>query len=203
MRTDIVFLHAAGTQPDSWTEVIRHLPAHVTPWLPNLGPGTFNDHRALVESYLDRNELRSVILVGHGMGALVAAAVAADQPRRVTRLVLSQPQLHFDTGEIKARIRAFKVLPKFLLKRAGFDKQAAIEGLEQAREIDLRDDVAAITAPTLVLAAVQEQAALSAAEETAERIDGATLHRVEDVSGNWYATDGARFVAEIAGVLEA
>lgn len=202
MRTDIVFLHAAGTQPDSWTGVIRALPAHVKPWLPNLGPGTFAEHRALVESYLDRNELRSVILVGHGMGALVAAAVAADQPRRVTRLVLSQPQLHFDTGEIKARIRAFRVMPKFLLKRAGFDKKAAIEGLEQAREIDLRDDVAAITAPTLVLAAAQEEAALGAAEEAVSLIEGATLRRVEGVSGNWYATDGARFVAELAEVLE-
>ncbi|AGF73481.1 alpha/beta fold hydrolase [Corynebacterium halotolerans] len=196
--TDVVFLHPTGRQPDSWTGVVRSLPGEVKPWLPNLGRGSFEEQRAAVEAFLDKNELRRVALVGHAMGAVAAVAVAAAQPQRITGLVLSQPQLFFDPSQVRNQIRALKLMPKFLLGRAGLDKASAIAALEQVQHIDLREKAKAITAPTLILATTEEPAGLPSAEQAAEIIPDATLAKVSGLSGTWYETDPARFVAEIS-----
>ncbi|MFC6146854.1 hypothetical protein [Corynebacterium nasicanis] len=80
--TDVVFVPTLGRMPDTWTEVIRLLPADWTPWLPNPALGG-------LEQYLDKQELRRVVLVGHGTGALAALALATAQPQRVSHLVLA------------------------------------------------------------------------------------------------------------------
>ncbi len=198
---DVVFLHPAGRQPDSWTGVVRSLPAEVKPWLPNLGRGGVEEQRAAVESFLDRNELRRVVLVGHAMGAVTAVAVAAAQPQRVTGLVLSQPQLFFDPARIRGQIRAMKFLPRFLLRRLGVDKASAIASLEQVARVDLREKAAAITAPTLILATTTEQVSLKAAEQSAELIPDAVVKKVPGMAGIWYESDPERFVAEISPQL--
>lgn len=139
---DVVFLHSAGQMPDTWTGVVRSLPADWKPWLPNLGAGSPAQQRLIAEQYLDRQELRKVVLVGHGTGALVAAGVAKEQPHRVSHVVLSglpRPE--------ESHVKAARLLPKFLLRRRGVDKGAFVESLTEARELD----VASLTAPTLLL----------------------------------------------------
>lgn len=141
---DVVLLHPAGRMPDTWTEVVRALPADWKPWLPNLGTGSPALQRVVAEQYLDRQELRKVVLVGHGTGALVAAGIAQDQPHRVSHVVLSglpKPE--------EAHLKAAKLLPKFLLRRRGVDKRALVDSLTEARELH----VDAISAPTLLLGA--------------------------------------------------
>ncbi|QGU05591.1 alpha/beta fold hydrolase [Corynebacterium comes] len=139
---DVVLLHPAGLMPDTWTGVVRALPADWKPWLPNLGTGSPAQQRIVAEQYLDRQELRKVVLVGHGTGALVAAGIAKDQPHRVSHVVLSglpRPE--------ESHVKAAKLLPKFLLRRRGVDKGALVESLTEARNLD----VAGIAAPTLLL----------------------------------------------------
>lgn len=198
---DVVFLHAAGRQPDSWTGVVRSLSGAVKPWLPNLGRGGLGEQRAAVEAFLDKNELRRVVLVGHGMGAVVAVAVAAAQPQRITGLVLSQPQLFFDPAQIRRRIRFLRFFPGFLLRRVGLDKSSVLSSLRQAQGIDLREKAGAITAPTLILAGTAEPAVLRAAEQAAEVIPDAVVKKIPGIAGAWYETEPERFVAEISPQL--
>lgn len=139
---DIVLLHPAGLMPDTWTDVVRSLPADWKPWLPHLGAGPPAQQRVVTEQYLDRQELRRVVLVGHGTGALVAAGIAKQQPHRVSHVVLSglpRPE--------ESHVKAAKLLPKFLLRRRGVDKGALVDSLAEARDLDL----AGITAPTLLI----------------------------------------------------
>jgi len=100
--TDVVFVPTAGRMPDTWTSVIRALPAELTPRLPNLVTDS-------LEAYLDKQELRKVVLVGHGTGALAALEVARAQPQRVSHLVLA--------GLPDSRVG------RFLLRRRGVDKR--------------------------------------------------------------------------------
>ncbi|MDO5511681.1 alpha/beta fold hydrolase [Corynebacterium sp.] len=113
--TDLVLVPTAGRMPDTWTEVIRALPAGWKPWLPNLAVTS-------LEQYLDKQELRRVVLVGHGTGALAALEVARAQPHRVSHLVLAQ----------RPDARALRILPGFLLRRRGVDKQALLDPVDVA-----------------------------------------------------------------------
>lgn len=94
---NVVLVHSTGHLPDVWTEVVRAFPAGWRPWLPNLGVQS-------LEQYLDRQELRRVVLVGHGTGALAVARLAQEQPQRVTHAVLSVPD-------------APRLVPRFLRRR--------------------------------------------------------------------------------------
>jgi pimeloyl-ACP methyl ester carboxylesterase len=139
---DIVLLHPAGMMPDTWTGVVRALPTGWKPWLPNLGAVSPVEQRRVAEQYLDKQELRKVVLVGQGTGALVAAGIAKTQPHRVSHVVLAglpRPE--------EAHVRAVKLLPRFLLRRRGVDKDALVDSVAAARDLD----VAGITVPTLLL----------------------------------------------------
>lgn len=95
--THVVLVHSTGHLPDVWTEVVRALPTGWRPWLPNLGVQS-------LEQYLDKQELRRVVLVGHGTGALAVARLAQEQPQRVSHVVLSLPE-------------APRLVPRFLRRR--------------------------------------------------------------------------------------
>lgn len=192
MVTNLVLLHPARRMPDTFTGVVQTLPAGIKPWLPNLGSGSVSEQQHIVESYLDRNELRTVVLAGHGTGALVAASLAVAQPQRVSHLILSQPQLSLDEAQLTAQIRALKMLPKFLLRRRGIDKDASIKVLESVRGVDIAEQVAALTQPILVLDT-----------EDAKPVPGATTVTVERSANFWYETDPQRMSAEITRFLHA
>lgn len=125
--TDLVLVPTAGRMPDTWTDVIRAFPAGWKPWLPNPVAGS-------LESYLDKHELRKVVLVGHGTGALAALALARSQPQRVSRLVLA------DLPDTAPTRRAVKLLPGFLFRR----KQEVLDSLAQAENLD-------VAMPTLLI----------------------------------------------------
>lgn len=118
--THVVFLHSAGQMPDVWAPVVNVLPAGWKPWLPNLALET-------VEQYLDKQELRDVVLVGHGTGALSAVEVARTQPHRVSHLAVSAVP---DT-------RMLTRLPAWLLRRRGVDKQELLATAAALRDLDV------------------------------------------------------------------
>ncbi|MEO8527635.1 MAG: alpha/beta fold hydrolase, partial [Pseudolysinimonas sp.] len=55
---------------------------------------TLEEHVAALDRTLRRLRLRQFVLVGHSMGALIAARYAATRPRQVTRLVLVSPPVY-------------------------------------------------------------------------------------------------------------
>ena len=96
----IIFIPESQQTPDEFTEVVNEIPAgikpRIVPWSGSVSAGV-----QAVESILDREEIRRVILVGAGTGAGVALEIAKNQPRRVERLVLDSPLVTFDEKQLK------------------------------------------------------------------------------------------------------
>jgi pimeloyl-ACP methyl ester carboxylesterase len=61
---------------------------------------TIDEHVAALERTLKSLRLRHFVLVGHSMGALIAARYAALNPRPVTKLVLVSPPIYLPTATI-------------------------------------------------------------------------------------------------------
>jgi pimeloyl-ACP methyl ester carboxylesterase len=94
-----LFLHGEGRP--TWTPFHDALAEHarlIAPLHPGYGGSTGNDQLQdlpdLIYYYLDfldRLDLRSLPLIGHGLGGMIAAELAAVQPERFTALVLVAP----------------------------------------------------------------------------------------------------------------
>lgn len=107
--TPVVLLHGVGASGAVWTSLVKRLdPAKYRVIVPDLlGFGdsptpqwpqyTVEDHTQAVRAALKRARVQQAVLVGHSMGCLVAAHLAATSPGLVQRLVLYEPPL---LGEI-------------------------------------------------------------------------------------------------------
>ncbi|GAB2510618.1 Haloalkane dehalogenase [Corynebacterium atrinae] len=185
MNTNLVLVHPAGLMPDTFTGIVQELPADVKPWLPNLAVGSINDQCRTLEDYLDRHELRSVILFGHGTGALVAAQLALAQPNRVSRLLLSDAPLRTDEKTINAQMKALRLIPRFLLRRRGIDKDEAMESLESLRDFDLIGQLGILGIPLTIFSSAN----------TPDTFQSAKVIRVPE--GRWYESNPALVVREL------
>jgi len=148
----LVFLHSAEGLP-AFTPELEALSKRFTvtaPLLPGFG-STGEEHlnedvRKLVFwgwDLLDALEIERPLLVGHSFGGMLAAEMAATEPRRVKRLVLAasaglflaeQPTLDF-----------FAMTPDALIKAAFHDPQC-----EAAKALTTRSDDAAATTEAIV-----------------------------------------------------
>jgi len=94
----VLLLHGAGLDHSVWTLQARYLAHHgrsvIVPDLPGHGRSdgapltSIGDLAHWCWSLLDSLELDRVSLVGHSMGALIALAMAATEPKRVRSLCL-------------------------------------------------------------------------------------------------------------------
>jgi pimeloyl-ACP methyl ester carboxylesterase len=100
----LVLLHGIGSNATSFAPLLPHLPAgiRVIAWnapgyggsepLPQDWP-VAQDYAARLQGLADRLGLARFALLGHSLGALVAAAFAASRRDRITRLTLASPAL--------------------------------------------------------------------------------------------------------------
>lgn len=100
----LVLLHGIGSNAVSFTPLLEHLDPErrVIAWN---APGYLgsqplsddwplaSDYAQTLERFLDALSLTQVTLVGHSLGALIAAGFAAAHSERVVRLVLASPAL--------------------------------------------------------------------------------------------------------------
>ncbi len=100
----IVLVHGAFTSSHVWQDTLPRLPkGHRVLVLDLLGHGrsdppgrasmAISAHAARVEQLLDVMGVPKVSMVGHGVGAAIAALVAQRQPSRVTHLALFNPTM--------------------------------------------------------------------------------------------------------------
>lgn len=116
-----VLLHGIGSASASWLAQLQQAHAatrpasHLLAWdapgygastaLPMLAP-TAADYAARMWAWLDAVQVRQpVVLAGHSLGALMAAAAAAQQPARVARLVLLAPAPGYARASAELRQR--------------------------------------------------------------------------------------------------
>ncbi|MGP6086381.1 alpha/beta fold hydrolase [Antarctobacter jejuensis] len=102
--TPLVLLHGIGSNAQSFTPLLPHLPQdlRVIAWH---APGYLGsaplaqdwpqaaDYALALEAFVDRLGLGPFALLGHSLGALMAASFAAARCNRVTRLVLAAPAI--------------------------------------------------------------------------------------------------------------
>ncbi|MCO4101711.1 MAG: alpha/beta hydrolase [Gemmatimonas sp.] len=120
----IVLVHGSFTSSHLWQDVLPRLPkGHRVLVLDLLGhgrsdpPGTADmsvaGHAARLAQLLDVMGVPSAMLVGHGMGAAIAARVAHEQPARIAHLMLVNPTLLAATApeaRLNRRVRRLAML---------------------------------------------------------------------------------------------
>ena len=114
----------------------------------------------LLVGMMDRRGLARASIIGHSMGGLIAAYIAAQFPARVERLVLvdaaALPLERFSWHQACRMVRGLPYLPLTLLPVLGMDALRAgpvtlIKALRELLSMDIRLDLARIEAPTLIL----------------------------------------------------
>ncbi len=194
----LALLHGIGSNAQSFAAMMTAM-APSRPLLAWDAPGyggsapllvewpTAGDYAAALAGMLDRLEIRSIDLLGHSMGALVAGRFACAFPKRVGRLILASPALGYATkpGEALALPAAARLdamisegAERFAATRgprlvhathdsvlvAGVVKgmsEVKLPGYAQASRMlscaDLVGDGAQIAVPTLVLVGGEDQ----------------------------------------------
>jgi len=100
----VVLLHGIGSHAGSFTPLLAHLPPHwrIIAWnAPGYGASVplsrdwpaAADYAAALDALLRALAVPRCVVLGHSLGALVAAAFAASHRPRVARLVLASPAL--------------------------------------------------------------------------------------------------------------
>lgn len=126
----VVLLHGLAASKEIWTDLIRHLPRDewrvIAPDLVGFGASpkpqwseyTVNEHARAVETLLKRLRVKGpAVVLGHSMGCLVAAHIAAVRPKLAGRVILYEPPLLGEVPEFPAhgkRSARYKTLFEYI-----------------------------------------------------------------------------------------
>lgn len=191
----IIFIPESQQTPDEFTEVVNEIPTgikpRIVPWSGSVSAGV-----QAVESILDREEIRRVILVGAGTGAGVALEIAKNQPRRVERLVLDSPLVTFDEKQLKGMSTALKMMPGFFFRKK--NKKDLLQQVEEARTA-VPMGFSEITMPTLIIRGSAAKAGIDSDLE--KQIPSARATTINGANWLTYTTHGRQTGAAIAEFL--
>lgn len=192
----IVFIPENQQMPDAFTDVVNELPAGIKPRIVPWSGSVANGVQA-VETILDREEIRQVILVGAGSGSAVAVHLARTQPRRVERLILDSPLLSVDPAQAKKLSSALKFMPNFLLRNK--NKKELLAQLDEAQQ-QQPQTFSDIAAPTLIIAGSQQKA--SNFDELASQFPHAELRTIPGAGWLTFTTHGSATGTAMADFLK-
>ncbi|MDQ1122883.1 alpha/beta fold hydrolase [Microbacterium trichothecenolyticum] len=143
----VTLLHGAGLNAHTWDTTLLHLgvPALALD-LPGHGESSWRDDAAYVARVLAPDVVTALetwtdtpqVLVGHSLGGLTAAAVAASRPDLVSRLVVVDITPGVDPRTGPAQIRAFFAGPTDWASRDELVDRALSFGLGGSRETATR-----------------------------------------------------------------
>ncbi|GAA2204418.1 alpha/beta fold hydrolase [Nonomuraea monospora] len=171
----LMLIHGRTADHNDWNGITQHFAARHHVFVPDLRGHGASDHpgeyplpgmAADVVALLDHLGVGRVTLIGHSLGGVVAALVAAGHPGRIERLVLEDPPPAYPlTGRS----------PIVEDDSTGFDWRMVHQTERQMLEPTWGEGLKEITAPTLVLSGT-----LSPFEpDVAARIPAAELVRIE------------------------
>lgn len=195
-----------------------------------LGPYSLADLGGDLEAVLDRHGVESAHVVGISLGAMTGLWLARHRPRRVRRLVAcctsarpGNPQL-WRTRAAQARAEGMAAIatasvqrwftpefaaahPMFVAGKRSLTADTPAEGYaaccEALAEIDLLDELPAITAPTLVLSTAQDPAfPPDDGKAIADRIPGARFRTIDNAAHLGTVEQPGSFLTAIADHLQ-
>lgn len=204
----VAFLHGLGERADAWTHQVSLLPEGMVGVVPPIR-GLDDDEDFTVAGAaeavladLDRRGIRSARLCGLSLGAVIATRIAIDHPERVDSLLLSGGQVRPPRALMAAQSALLRVLPEVLAAPPGVERARVLAVLEEVGRLDLRADLARITAPTTVVCGSRDLANLPAARALARGIPGARLHVVSGAGHHVHRDAPEEFAALVAGSAE-
>ena len=187
----LVFLHGLGQMPQTWQDQVTSLPADrfkaVAPWLAGLRPGRRGEFRVdaaadEVFGLLNPNGVDSMVLVGSGLGAVVALAAAERAPACVSELVLEGVQVSYGRLALGAQKTMIRALPQARWAATGLDRAAVLGVLDGLAGLDLTAGLGGVTARTLAVVGAHDRVGRPAAQAVARGVPGARLEVVPDAT---------------------
>ncbi|MGD7705211.1 alpha/beta fold hydrolase [Microlunatus sp. Y2014] len=172
----IVFLHGAGTSPQTWQDQVVAMPSQfraVAPWLYGLRPGRKDvfDWQAAADDVartLDLQGAETASICGVSLGARVALQFAVSHNDRLDRLVLASPPAPVPWQLRTPRNIVAKLVPRASYAAQNIDKDKVVAALKVASAATDLSGVDQITQPTLLLCGSSDGASIA----TARRIEG-------------------------------
>ena len=177
------------------------------------GLRTVADYADFIAAFLDALKIKSAVILGHSMGGAIAMDLALRHPARVEALILSCTAAKFNvTTERIEALRAvmmgrapqafntdgyspktvkenFDVVREGWMEQIKTDPRVRYTDIVACSEVDLRDSIAKIDKPTLILAGADDQGTTPAdAEFMAGKIRGAKLNIIAD-AGHFIARE--------------
>lgn len=171
----------------AWEDVVVALYGSrrlLTPWVPGLKPTDerplpLAESAAALDTQLMLEGMQHVDVCGVGLGAMVAAQLAADHPERVRRLVLVGGQVRPSRSALRVQSGLVKLVPASRLADAGVSKARLLATLETARELDLTEALSRIEARTLVVVGSKDRVGQLGARPLVNALADARLRVVE------------------------
>ena len=181
---NLLLLHGLGQGPGSWDGVLDALgpdPGAACPDLFGLCGGA-PDYPALYAAFEDYAGALPVpvLLCGLSLGAVLALDYAIRCPERVAGLVLVAPQYKMPRALLRLQNAVFRIMPERAFAQTGLGKRDILRLTASMMDLDLRDGLARVDCPALILVGEKDAANRKAARELAGLLPGA---KVREISG--------------------
>lgn len=179
---NLLLLHGLGQGPGSWDGVLDALgpdPGAACPDLFGLCGGA-PDYPALYAALEDYAGAlpEPVLLCGLSLGAVLALDYAIRCPERVAGLVLVAPQYKMPRTLLRLQNAVFRMMPERAFAQTGMGKGDILRLTASMMDLDLRDGLARVDCPALILVGEKDAANRKAARELAGLLPRATVREV-------------------------
>lgn len=196
---NLLLLHGLGQGPGSWDGVLDALgpdPGAACPDLFGLCGGA-PDYPALYAAFEDYAGAlpEPVLLCGLSLGSVLALDYAIRRPERVAGLVLVAPQYKMPRALLRLQNAVFRMMPERAFAQTGLGKRDILRLTASMMDLDLRDGLARVDCPALILVGEKDAANRKAARELAGLLPRATVREVPG-AGHEVNVDAPRELAE-------
>ena len=196
---NLLLLHGLGQGPGSWDGVLDALgpdPGAACPDLFGLCGGA-PDYPALYAAFEDYAGAlpEPVLLCGLSLGSVLALDYAIRRPERVAGLVLVAPQYKMPRALLRLQNAVFRLMPERAFAQTGMGKRDVLRLTASMMDLDLRDGLARVDCPALILVGEKDAANRTAARELAKLLPN-TAFRIIPGAGHEVNVDAPRELAE-------
>lgn len=195
-----IFVHGLGQSPAVWEKTILLLGSGeeaVCPDLSALVRGREAVYGNLYEAFSGfcGGFDGPISLCGLSLGGVLALHYAAAHPENVGSLVLIAAQYKMPKGLLRLQNALFRLTPKSMFRRTGFEKGDFLRLCSSMEELDFTSRLSGVTCPALILCGERDAANRKASAELAGILPNARLQELQG-AGHEVNADAPEALAE-------